>query len=65
MKELTTAQAAKQIGLSVARVRELCVQRNLGVMIGRCRFLTPAEIHSMTKRDKPGRPRKAKNGGKA
>jgi hypothetical protein len=55
---LTTAQVAADLGLSIARVKQLAISRHLGALYGNTTLFTRAEVDTMRTRLGPGRPRK-------
>jgi hypothetical protein len=55
---ITTAEAAKRLGLTPGRVRVLAKSRRYGLLKGRDLFFTLAEVLAMRER-KPGRPSKS------
>lgn len=58
MDELTTAQAAKELGISPARVRQLVLSGRLkATKIGRDLFIARSALRVVRER-KPGRPLK-------
>lgn len=56
---LTTAEAARELGVSPQRVRHLAASRGVGRRIGRDWVFTREDIEAMRVRRPPGRPRKA------
>lgn len=55
----TVKEAAARLALSDSRVRQLCIQHNIGVIRGRDRFLSDDDIDVIRKMPrKMGRPRK-------
>lgn len=57
---MTAKQAAKALGLSVERVRQLCQAGVMGRKVGRDWLITPDEVARYREnRRRPGRPRKA------
>jgi len=54
---LSTAEVAAILGVSDRRVRQLATSRKLGMMVGKVRVYTPADVDAMRYRP-PGPPRK-------
>lgn len=59
MTLLTTAEAARRLGLHPRRVQALCAQGRLGQRCGKSYVISERELVAFTVRPrKPGRPRK-------
>lgn len=55
---ITVAQAAKKIGISSSRVRQLCNEHDIGSKSGQTRYLTLDDLRELKAIPrKPGRPR--------
>jgi len=55
----STRDAADLLGISDARVRQLCIDYDRGTKLGRDRFLTDGDIEFLRQRPGMGRPKKS------
>ena len=55
----TVAEVADDLGITAARVRQLCIRHSIGIHRGLMRFLTREDVQKLNSVRKPnGRPKK-------
>lgn len=55
----TVTEAAKELGLTPGRIRQICIAHKIGEIHGTIRVLTAEDVHKIdAARGKEGRPRK-------